>query len=145
MGDYVHLCSGAAGVDLSERARSVFHFGPKEELQLLRAKADMPGVSALYSSSGSSAPCASLCLAPTVFGTAGYNSGQLGTGATCHQTTASLAGFTCGSFNAPRSLAINGEVVTCNNQSFAAPPKRNGGYCIQASAGEPAWAYFSTY
>jgi hypothetical protein len=27
----------------------------------------------------------------------------------------------------------------------ALPPRRNGGYCIHVSAGEPPWASFYTY
>ena len=235
LGDYVHLCSGAAGVDLTAKARLAFlGWGPLEEMQLARAQADMPAVSALYRANvapgftfdpitragtlntplsgqtlagsaadpsptdtltyskvsgpswltvasdgtlsgtpttsgaasatvkvtdggglsdtatltvnvggGSATPCSGLCSNPIVFTGPSYYT-QLGTSATCHQTTSNLSGFVCRQFTAPRTLSVNGSVVTCNDQQQAAPAKRNGGYCFQASTGNPTWAYFQT-
>lgn len=238
LGDYVHLCSGAAGVDLAPQARLAFlGWGPREELWLARAQADMPAVSALYRGNlapgftldpivrpasldtplsgqtlaGSAAdpnpndtlkfskvsgpawlsvasdgtlagtptatgpvsaivqvsdaggltdtgtltlnvggpsggsPCSDLCSNPVGFSGPNYNSGNLGTGATCHQTSANLAGIVCGNFSSPRTLSVNGVVVTCNNQNIVPPAKRNGGYCVQATPGNPSYAYFATF
>jgi hypothetical protein len=237
LGDYVHLCSGVAGVDLAPKARLAFlGWGALEELQLARAQLDMPAVSALYRGNlapgftfdpiartgqlnaplsgqtlagsaadpnpsdaltyskvsgpawltvasdgtlggtpttsgavtatvkvsdagglfdtatltinvagGGADPCSGLCSNPVTFTALNYNSGSLGSGATCHQTTTTLNGFVCGNFNSPRTFAVNGTTFTCNNQTTAAPAKRNGGYCFQASAGSPDWAYFQTF
>ncbi|MFZ5897022.1 MAG: fibronectin type III domain-containing protein [Myxococcota bacterium] len=237
LGDYVHFCSGAAGVDLSAKAKLAFTWTPQRDLELARAKADFPAISALYSGSnqapiftfdpitrnaqinvplsgqtlagsatdpnpsdtltyskqsgptwlnvaadgtlsgtptatgtvnasvrvtdggglfdtatltfevsgGATTPCSGLCSNPISFAGPGYNSGNLGTGATCHQTTANLAAVQCGNFNAPRTFRVNGTLITCNGQGVTPPAKRNGGYCMQASAGEPAWAYFGTW
>jgi len=50
LGEYVHFCSAAAGVDLTNAARSAFHFErrPLAEAQLAQAQLDYPAVSALY-------------------------------------------------------------------------------------------------
>ncbi|MGC4067137.1 MAG: hypothetical protein QM784_21355 [Polyangiaceae bacterium] len=50
----------------------------------------------------------------------------------------------CGNFDVGRTFKINGTTVSCTGAATL-PAKRNGGYCFQASAGTPAWAYFSTY
>lgn len=89
-------------------------------------------------------PCAGLCTSPVTFSSPGYQSGNLGTGATCHETTANLQGVQCGNFSAPRTFSINGSVVSCGGSSTP-PAPRNGGYCLQASAGSPAWSYFATW
>ncbi|WP_437725574.1 trypsin-like serine protease [Sorangium sp. So ce861] len=91
------------------------------------------------------APCSNLCTSPTVFTGPGYSSGNLGTGARCFETTANLSGINCGNFINGRSFAINGAAVTCNGGNVTPPAKRNGGYCFQAAAGDPAWAYFTTW
>ena len=237
LGDFVHLCSGAAGVDLTEKAKLAFpRWTAVQDLQLARAQAEMPAVGALYRgnlapgftfdpivrsaqlnvaltgqtlagtaadpnandalsfskqsgpswltiasngalsgvpttsgavtatvrvtdpgglydtatltlnvSTTAAGPCTGLCTGAIAFAGPGYNSGNLGNGATCHETTSTLQGLVCGNFTAPRSFLVNGNVVTCNNQSFSPPAKRNNGYCLQATAGEPAWAYFSSF
>lgn len=94
---------------------------------------------------GGSTPCSGLCSSPVVFSSQSYHSGNLGTAATCHETTASLQGLNCGSFAAGRTFHINGALVTCNGANVTLPATRNGGYCMQASAGDPPWAYFSTF
>lgn len=98
-------------------------------------------------SAGGANPCASLCGPPTVFSSANYQSGNLGTGATCHETTASPSGLVCGEFAAGRTFRVNDQLVTCGggNISLSTIPKRNGGYCFQASAGNQSWAYFATF
>ncbi|WP_437897088.1 fibronectin type III domain-containing protein [Sorangium sp. So ce124] len=95
--------------------------------------------------SGGSAPCSGLCSSPVVFSTQSYQSGNLGTAATCHETLASLQGLNCGNFAAGRTFRINNVLVTCNGANVTLPATRNGGYCMQASAGNEPWAYFATF
>ena len=96
-------------------------------------------------STGTSTPCAGLCSNPVTFSTTSYNSGNLGVNATCHQTSAAITSGNCGNMGS-RSFTINGTAMTCNFQNFASlPTKRNGGYCFQASAGTPDYAYFATF
>ena len=87
-------------------------------------------------------PCGGLCASPTLMTTKPYQSGNLGSGATCHETTLNLTTALCGSFNS-RTFSINGVQTSCSN--VVLPPKRAGGYCFQASAGEPSWAWFSAW
>jgi hypothetical protein len=89
-------------------------------------------------------PCASLCASPVTFANQSYQSGNLGTGATCHETTANLTGLVCGNFSSNRTFSVNGTAINCAG-SVTLPAKRNGGYCFQASSGDYAWAYFSTW
>jgi hypothetical protein len=89
-------------------------------------------------------PCAGICSNPVNF-SGNFQSGNLGTAATCHQTT-TLNGGNCGNFVSPRTLSINGTVMTCNNQNWSSlPPKVNGGYCVTTTAGNQPWAYFATW
>jgi hypothetical protein len=91
-------------------------------------------------------PCAAYCANPTNFTGPGFQSGSLGTQATCHQTTANLSGGVCGNFATGRTLSVNGQQMTCNGPNWSAlPAKVNGGYCITANAGNQAWAYFTTW
>jgi len=41
---------------------------------------------------------------------------------------------------------VNGVAVDCAGAggAFALPPPRNGGFCMQASAGNYSYAYFAT-
>jgi len=91
-------------------------------------------------------PCAGLCSNPIIYTGPSYNSGNLGTGATCHQTMATLMGGNCSNFASPRTLKVNDVTVTCDNSMNWAPgPKRAGGYCLQASAGQQTYASFTTF
>jgi hypothetical protein len=92
-----------------------------------------------------SGPCDGQCMNPVIFTTQSYNTGNIQTAAKCYQTTANLQGANCGNFVAPRTLAVNGELRTCNGQNFAMPAKRSGGYCLVVSAGDHPWAYFQTF
>jgi hypothetical protein len=93
---------------------------------------------------GTAGPCQGICSNPTNFTTG--NPGNLGTAATCHQTTANLQGGNCGNFVSPRTLSVNGTQMSCNFQNWASlPPKVNGGYCITTTAGNHPWAYFTTW
>jgi hypothetical protein len=96
---------------------------------------------------GAATPCSGLCANPTTFTINGsFQSGQLGTGAVCLQTTAVLHGGNCGNFVSPRTLSVNGTVETCNNQNWTTVPRaRNGGYCIQTTAGNQPWAYVAAF
>ena len=90
-------------------------------------------------------PCGGLCASPTVFASQNFQSGNLGTNATCHQTAANLQGANCGNFAGGRTFRVNDSLVACNGGNITLPAKRNGGYCFQASAGNHPWAYFSTW
>jgi hypothetical protein len=91
----------------------------------------------------SSNPCAAYCASPTVFTTTNYSSGNLGTGATCHETTANIVGANCGNMGS-RTFKVNGVTQTCTG-NITLPAKVNGGYCFQATAGTPDYAYFGTW
>jgi hypothetical protein len=84
-----------------------------------------------------------LCSNPVVFAGPGYQSGNVGTGATCHETLANLQGGNCSNVSSPRVLTVNGVAMSCGG--WALPAKRNGGYCIQLNAGTPAWSAFATW
>jgi len=94
---------------------------------------------------GATTPCSGLCSSPTQFTGPGYSSGSLGTAATCSQTSANLSGANCGQFASGRTFRVNNVQVTCNGGNITLPAKRNGGYCFQASAGDFAWAYYTTW
>lgn len=91
-------------------------------------------------------PCASYCTNSTTFNGSNYQSGNLGTAATCQQTTATIHGGTCGNFASPRKLYVNGVAMNCNwtNWPFI-PAAKNGGYCVYTTAGNYSYAGFSTW
>ncbi len=91
---------------------------------------------------GGSTPCAGLCSNPVVFTSQNYQSGNLGTGATCHQTTANLIGGNCSNIGS-RTLKVNNTTMNCNGWTL--PAKLNGGYCIQVTAGSPSYTSFATW
>jgi hypothetical protein len=75
-----------------------------------------------------------------------FQSGNLGTAATCHETTATINGGNCGNFVAPRQLFINGVAMSCGTGNWSSlPAKVNNGYCVYTTAGDYAWAYFTTW
>ena len=91
-------------------------------------------------------PCSGLCTNPVIFTSSNYNSGNMGTGAGCYQTTAALNGGVCGNLASGRKLTVNGVQMSCtSNWPSPLPAKRNGGYCVQTTAGNYAWAYFATW
>lgn len=92
-------------------------------------------------------PCAGLCSSPTVFTVNGsYQSGNLGSGAVCYETTSVIHGGNCGNFVSPRTLSVNGTVMSCSYSNWSTiPAVRNGGYCIQTTSGSYNWAYFSAW
>ncbi len=94
-------------------------------------------------------PCGGLCPSPVRFSIApyrDYQSGNLGTGSVCYETTSPIVGGNCGNFLSPRTLSVNGVVKTCNYQNWSTmPAPRNGGYCIQTTTGNYPYAYFSVW
>ena len=96
---------------------------------------------------GPATPCAGLCTNPTTFTINGsYQSGSIGTSAKCFATASALHGGNCGNFVSPRALTVNGTRMTCNNQNWATiPAERNGGYCVQTTAGNYSYAYFTAW
>jgi hypothetical protein len=93
---------------------------------------------------GALGPCAGLCTNPRGVPPA-TNSGDLGTGATCDEVVGAVTRTACGNFVAPRTFSVNGAPVDCaTGGAFELPPPRNGGFCMQASAGNYSYAYFTT-
>jgi len=91
--------------------------------------------------------CAGLCTPPTIFTLNGsYQSGNLGTGAVCYQTTSVVHGGNCSNFASPRTLKVNGTTESCDNGNWSSiPAARNGGYCIQTTSGNQSWAAFALW
>jgi hypothetical protein len=94
-----------------------------------------------------SGPCAGLCTSPTNFTISGsFQSGNLGTGTKCYQTTSVVHGGNCTNFVSPRTLKVNGTTEPCNNGNWASvPAAKDGGYCIQVSAGNQSYAAFALW
>jgi PKD repeat protein len=91
--------------------------------------------------------CAGLCTSPTIFTINGnYQSGNLGTGAVCYQTTSVVHGGNCSNFVSPRTLKVNGTTETCGGGNWSSiPVARNGGYCIQTTSGNQSYASFALW
>ena len=92
---------------------------------------------------GGSGPCSDLCGDPTSVAIR-KNSGDLGIEATCTEVLGSASGMVCGNFVPPRTLSVNGTIVSCTG-NITLPAERNGGFCFQATAGQYPYAYFSTF
>jgi hypothetical protein len=92
-------------------------------------------------------PCTGLCTNPVEFTIHGsFQSGNIGTGAVCLETTAVIHGGNCGNFVSPRSLSVNGTNEPCDAGNWASvPPARNGGYCIQTTAGNFPWGFITAW
>ncbi|MBN2528722.1 MAG: hypothetical protein JXR76_20195 [Deltaproteobacteria bacterium] len=93
----------------------------------------------------SARPCDGICANPVVFNwSASYQSQDLQTGEVCRETTQDVTGGNCGNMLAPRTLSVNGTVMTCDYQEWRnLPPKRNGGYCITTTSGDYPYAFFT--
>jgi len=92
-------------------------------------------------------PCDGICTGATTF-TFGnnYQSGQLGTGAVCRETTHAVMGGNCSNVTSPRQLTLNGVAETCNGQNWSSvPAARNGGYCIALAPGQRQDAAFTVF
>jgi hypothetical protein len=87
-------------------------------------------------------PCAGLCSPATVKTGPNIQSGNLGTGAVCHETTSNLSGGNCSNMTG-RTLKVNGSSMSCSG--WALPAKRNNGYCIQVTAGGLGYASYATW
>lgn len=90
-------------------------------------------------------PCTSLCSSPTPITTQSFASGPLGTSARCYEASVNFVSGNCGGFASGRTLSINGTPLPCTGQNWTLPAKRNGGYCIQANAGQNSYAWFTTW
>lgn len=105
-----------------------------------------PGTDAAADGVVATGPCAGRCANPIVFTTRAYSSGDLGAGATCHETTIAISGGNCGNFVAPRTFTVNGTAFNCvSGGNWVPPAPVNGGYCMQASPGAELFAYFVTF
>jgi hypothetical protein len=96
-------------------------------------------------------PCSGLCNDPVAFSVPDettFQSGSLGNGATCHETTSELLSGACKNFDGGRKLTINGREIDCDSREsgfgYPLPPQRHEGYCIQTTAGS-ASASFSAF
>jgi spore coat protein A, manganese oxidase len=94
-------------------------------------------------------PCSGLCNNPVSFSVAdgsNFQSGNIGTGAGCFETTSRLALGESTSFVSPRQLTVNGRVEPLNgNWTYPLPPLRHDGYCIQTTPGNQSFAAFSAW
>ncbi len=102
------------------------------------------GITGAAGSTGTG-PCAGLCDSPTKFTTESYSSGNVGTGAACFETMASIQGGNCSNVTAPRTFSVNGTVETCGQNWPSLPAKIDGGYCFEFSAGSPEFSAFTTF
>jgi hypothetical protein len=70
----------------------------------------------------------------------------LGTGATCDEIIGNPTGLVCGNFASPRTFEVNGTAFDCvGGGTFTLPAPRNGGLCMEASAGQYSYAYYATF
>jgi subtilisin family serine protease len=92
-------------------------------------------------------PCASQCENPTAITWSGsYQSGALGTGERCFETTQPIAGGNCGHFIGGRQLTVNGTTLPCTGQNWASIPAAvNGGYCIEVTPGNQSFAFMTLW
>jgi hypothetical protein len=92
-------------------------------------------------------PCASFCSDPLVFTWGGdYQSGPLGTGTICRETTHAVAGGNCGNFSSSRKLYVNGTQMPCDVGNWSTiPPAVDGGYCVTTTAGDYSYAFFTLW
>jgi len=72
---------------------------------------------------------------------------DFGTGTVCDEVVGTtISHVVCGNFVAPRTFSVNGTAIDCVVGSGGPlPAPVNGGYCMQASAGDYSYAYFTTY
>jgi len=97
---------------------------------------------------GGTGPCAGLCANPVILTMTSNQATSLGAGASCHEVPGTVGHIVCGNFTT-KVLSINGMPVVCPDMTSATitvpATTLNGGYCIQSTAGEHPYAYFSTY
>jgi hypothetical protein len=133
---------GATGVDAGGRggAPGPSDGGPRDGATTVDAGRDVGG----DSGPTGTGPCAGLCSNPGMVAP-GTASGDLGTEATCDEVVGNVTHLVCGNFVAPRTLKVNNVTVSCAGGGVALPAARNGGWCMQASAGQYSYAYFNSY
>jgi len=92
-------------------------------------------------------PCSDLCADPTKVAVNGsLSENNLGTGSVCIETLSRVQGGNCGNMVSPRVLTVNGTSMPCNNSNWTTvPPARNGGYCVQTSAGDRPSAFVTLW
>jgi uncharacterized repeat protein (TIGR02543 family) len=93
--------------------------------------------------SAGTTPCSGRCSPIVVKTGQNQQSGNLGTGAICHETTGvTFGGGNCSNMTG-RTLTVNGTTMSCSN--WAIPAKVNNGYCIQVTSGGVSYASYSTW
>ena len=94
---------------------------------------------------GGTGPCSGICMNP-INVAPNSSSGDLGTGATCHEVAGEAGSVACGNFVASRTFTVNGVTIECAvGGGGVLPDARNGGWCIQAGPGDYSYSYFATY
>jgi hypothetical protein len=132
---------GATGVDAGRGGTTgTTDGGPRDGATAMDAGRDGGG----DTGPSGTGPCAGLCSNPGTVPPA-TASGDLGTDATCDEVVGNITHLVCGNFVAPRTLKVNNVTVTCAGGGVSLPAARNGGWCMQASAGQYSYAYFNTY
>jgi len=90
-------------------------------------------------------PCSGLCNNPVRFSVADgseFDSGSLGNGPACFETTSRLIAGSTSGFGRGQRLTVNGRTEPSNAAfNYPLPPLRNDGYCIQTT-GQNAGAAF---
>ena len=114
LGEYINFCSGAAGVDLTNAARTVFRFErrPEAALQLEAAKRDFPEITALYSSSCSAESDAAFCARLSA------SCGSLSGSDNCGNARSVTS---CGSCTSPQSCGGGGTANVCGGGGGTTP------------------------
>lgn len=131
-GDYTGVCDTARDPDCdywySEHDSEPNNYNPEQ----------------LEDEGGPTTPCSDLCANPVTMTSQYFSSGQLGSQATCHETTYPMNGMACGNLAPGRQIRINGQAVACGTW-IQIPAARNGGYCVQSTTGGYNWAFFQTW
>jgi hypothetical protein len=147
-GQFAELCHDATDPD-AVACHDLGHAGDENAClgQLSTCLSACQGTSAEHGHLAT--PCSGLCDSPVDFSVPDGNvfqSGQLGTGATCHETTSEILSGSCSNFSGGRRLTVNGKQMPCNGTwSYPLPTQRNHGYCIQTTAGSGANASFNAF
>lgn len=99
-------------------------------------------VNIIVNTAAGNTPCVGFCSSPVVFVGPNYQSGNVGAGVICRETTSTLHGGNCSNISA-RTLTVNGVTMNCNGWTL--PATHNGGYCVQVTAGTPDYTSFATW
>jgi hypothetical protein len=93
--------------------------------------------------SAGTTPCSGRCSPIVVKTGQNQQSGNLGTGAICRETTGvTFAGGNCSNMTG-RTITVNGTTMSCNGWTI--PAKVNNGYCVQVTSGGLSYASYSTW